>query len=83
MYPFQARSQVILRGGAIQKEDGPNEAGRRGKSLGSGGELWLSETELRGKLTIGGGGGVDFKRVNVSHQHPPRRIRGHAPPENI
>ena len=27
VYPFQARSQVILRGGAIQKGDGPNEAG--------------------------------------------------------
>ena len=25
--PFQARSQVILRGGAIQKGDGPNEVG--------------------------------------------------------
>ena len=33
-----------------------------------GGELWLSETELHGKFTIGGGGGVvDFERVNVSH----------------
>ena len=33
-----------------------------------GGELWLSETKLHGKFTIGwGGGGVDFERVNVSH----------------
>ena len=35
-----------------------------------GGELWLSETELHGKFTIGwwgGGGVVDFERVNVSH----------------
>ena len=39
--------------------------GRRGKSLE--GELWLSETELRGKFTIWGRGEVDFERVNVSH----------------
>ena len=34
-----------------------------------GGELWLSETELHGKFRIGwgGGGGVYFERVNVSH----------------
>ena len=36
-----------------------------------GGEVWLSETELHGKFTIGlggvGGGVVDFERVNVSH----------------
>ena len=34
------------------------------------GELWLSETELRGKFTIGGregGGGFDFERVNLCH----------------
>ena len=32
------------------------------------GELWLSETEVKGKFTIGGrGGGVDLQRVNVCH----------------
>ena len=36
--------------------------GERGKSLG--GELWLSETGLRGKFSIGGWG-VDVERVNV------------------
>ena len=39
----------------MQKVDGPNET-RRGKSLGGGwgGKLWLSETEVQGKFTIGG-----------------------------
>ena len=50
----QARSQVVLWGGAIQHGDGPNEARRA--SLGGGGgrgEPWLSETELRSKFAIG------------------------------
>ena len=43
----------------MQKGDGPNEA-RRGKSLGGGGgwKVWLSETEVQGKFTIEGQGGV-------------------------
>ena len=46
----EARSQVLLRGGAVQRGDGPNEA--EGANLyggwgGGGGELWLSETELQ------------------------------------
>ena len=53
-----------------------------------GGELWLSETELHGKFTIGWGGGgvVDFERVNVSHLGAswgmlPRKILILSPPK--
>jgi len=51
---MQARSQVVLRGGAIQRGDGPNEVGR---------ELWLSETENCSKFATGG---AHFERVSVS-----------------
>ena len=51
----------------MQKGDRPNET-RRGKSLGGGGELWLSETEVQGKFTIGGRGrGFDLECVDVCH----------------
>ena len=54
-----------------------------------GGELWLSETELHGKFTIGWGGGgavVYFERVNVSHLGAtwdmlPRKILILSPPK--
>ena len=36
----QARSQVVLRGGAIQRGDGPNEVG--GASLGGGGNATVA-----------------------------------------
>ena len=52
----------------MQKGDGPNET-RRGKSLaGGGGKLWLSETELQGKFTIGWRGeGLNLECVDVGH----------------
>ena len=58
---IQARSQVFFMGKCDPKRR-RTKWGQRGKSLG--GELWLSETELRGKFTIGGWG-VDVERVNV------------------
>ena len=55
VYPFQARSQVILR--SKKKTDQMRPEGqvcrKRGRAL--------VETELRGKFTMGGGG-VDFER---------------------
>ena len=51
----QARSQVFLRGGAIQPGDGPNEGEK--VLVGRGGKLWLSGTELRSKFAIGAFGG--------------------------
>jgi len=39
----------------------------------------LSETELRGKFTIGGWG-VDFERVNVSHLGLSGGMLPHSPP---
>ena len=58
---IQARSQVFFMGKCDPKRR-RTKWGQRGKSLG--GELWLSETELRGKFTIGRWV-VDVERVNV------------------
>ena len=46
-----------------------------------GGELWLSETELRSKFAIEGWAGVHLERVSVSQLGG--FVRGHAPPGNF
>ena len=52
--------------------------GQVSRKRGRGGELWLSETELRGKFTIGRGG-----LTSNALREPPRGIQGHAPQENF
>ena len=46
-----------------------------------GGELWLSETELRSKFAIEGWGGAHLELVRVSQLG--EFVRGHAPPGNF
>ena len=52
---------------------------RKGPSLG--GELWLSDTELRGKFSIGEWG-VDVERVNVCQLGLSGGMLPHPPPSH-
>ena len=65
----QARSQAFY--GEVRSKKETDQMRPKGQvsrvgGRGGGGELWLSETELRGKCTIGARG-VDVERANVCH----------------
>ena len=76
----QARSQFFFFYGEVRSnEETGTKWGRRGNSL-EGGKLWLCETELRGKLQLGGGGGGSLW---MRQRESTRGVRGHAPLENV
>ena len=53
---YQARSQVFFFYGEVRSKEERDQMRPEGQ-VSRGGKLWLSETELRVKLTIGGRGG--------------------------
>ena len=54
---IQTRSQVFFFYGEVRSKKETDQMMPEGQVSRGWGELWLSETELRGKFTVGGRGG--------------------------
>ena len=62
---IQARSQVLFFYGEVRSKKETDQMRPEGQAF-SGGELWLSETEVQDKFTIWGAG-VELESVDMCH----------------